>query len=140
MTGPASLKEWATGRQAELIDAVEKHGSARAAAAALGLHHSYIGKAMKAVRAKAALAGHSPQHDMTHTVPDGFTVRGVSTYYDKEGQKHYTTEVHVDQCAASRERAVIDSPRCRCQAPAEIGAVRERQHPARHRHRRDFGR
>lgn len=86
MTGPASLRQWATPRQAELLDALEEHGTARAAAAVLGIHHSNFGRVLDAVKAKAALAGHSPEHDMTHTVPDGFKVRGVSTYYDKEGQ------------------------------------------------------
>jgi len=86
VTGPASLRQWATPRQAELLDALEEHGTARAAAAVLGIHHSNFGRVLDAVKAKAALAGHSPEHDMTHTVPDGFKVRGVSTYYDKEGQ------------------------------------------------------
>ncbi len=27
------------------------------------------------------MRGYSPNHDMVHTVPDGFTVKGVSTYY-----------------------------------------------------------
>jgi len=35
---------------------------------------------------RLALRGHSPDHDMTHTVPDGFKVKGVSTLYNKEGQ------------------------------------------------------
>lgn len=33
----------------------------------------------------AARAGYSPEHQMTRTVPDGFAVSGVSTYYDKDG-------------------------------------------------------
>lgn len=34
----------------------------------------------------ASLAGFSPEHDMRHTVPDGFTVKGVSTLYDRDGK------------------------------------------------------
>lgn len=34
----------------------------------------------------AASQGFSPDHDMTRTVPDGFLVKGVSTYYDKDGK------------------------------------------------------
>lgn len=30
--------------------------------------------------------GFSPKHDMVRTVPDGFKVKGVSTYYNKEGK------------------------------------------------------
>lgn len=36
--------------------------------------------------AKAAKQGYSPEHDMTRTVPDGFVVSGVSTYYNEDGQ------------------------------------------------------
>ena len=37
------------------------------------------------LRAKAALKGYAPSYGMTRTVPDGFSVKGVSSYYDKEG-------------------------------------------------------
>ncbi|WP_277268369.1 metallophosphoesterase [Pantoea septica] len=37
-------------------------------------------------RAALARQGFSPEHNMTHTVPDGFKVKGVSTLYNKEGQ------------------------------------------------------
>ena len=41
---------------------------------------------IKTVKAKAAIQGYSPQHDMHHTVPDTFKVRGVSTLYNDEGK------------------------------------------------------
>ena len=125
MTGPASLRQWATPRQAELLDALEEHGTARAAAAVLGIHHSNFGRVLDAVKAKAALAGHSPEHDMTHTVPDGFKVRGVSTYYDKEGQPRgqwvkstadddrraeILREFVTDLCQEARGRAPLTIP------------------------------
>jgi hypothetical protein len=34
----------------------------------------------------AASAGYSPDHDWNHTVPDGYKIKGVSTYYNEEGQ------------------------------------------------------
>lgn len=37
-------------------------------------------------RAKLAKQGFAPEHDMTHTVPDGYKVKGVSTYYNKDGK------------------------------------------------------
>ena len=80
------LIEFATVRQIEFLDAVRLHGSARAAAVAMGLHHAVISRSLQALKLKAASKGHSPQHDMTHTVPDGFMVKGVSTYYDKTGK------------------------------------------------------
>lgn len=91
MAGPpleldADLKQWATETQARYIDAVIETGSARAAAARLNVHHSTIANAVKSVKRKAALQGYSPDHDMTRTVPDGFAVKGVSTYYDSDGK------------------------------------------------------
>lgn len=41
---------------------------------------------MQRLKANAALRGYSPDHDMTRTVPEGFAVKGVSTYYDSEGK------------------------------------------------------
>ncbi len=32
---------------------------------------------IKNIKRKAAMQGHSPDHDMVHTVPDGFLVKGV---------------------------------------------------------------
>ena len=29
--------------------------------------------------------GHSPEHDMTHTVPDGYLMKGASTLYREDG-------------------------------------------------------
>lgn len=54
MTIDASLKEHATARQAEFIDAVIAHGSISKAAAALGLSPGTIGSAINRVEAKAA--------------------------------------------------------------------------------------
>jgi predicted phosphodiesterase len=41
---------------------------------------------IKNIKRRAAMQGHSPDHDMVHTVPDGFLVKGVSTYYNDEGK------------------------------------------------------
>jgi len=35
---------------------------------------------------EAARQGYAPEHDMTHTVPDGYEVKGVSTYYNRDGK------------------------------------------------------
>lgn len=80
------LREWATPRQLEILDAIAKHGSQRKAAKPLGMNSRSIERAMASLRRRAALQGYSPTHDMTRTVPDGFAVRGVSTYYDQEGK------------------------------------------------------
>lgn len=80
------LLEWATDRDRQYVEAIKEHGSARAAAPKLGVHHSSITKALQALRKRAARAGYSPDHGMTHAVPDGFVVKGVSTLYKPDGQ------------------------------------------------------
>lgn len=81
-----ALKKWATPEQARSIDAViEAGGNMRAAARSLGLHHSTIQINLKRVQKIAAVAGYSPQHDMVHAAPEGFSVKGTSTNYNGDG-------------------------------------------------------
>lgn len=80
------LKEYATETQRKYIDAINEHKSARAAARALGVNFSTVNDGLRAVKRKAAMFGMSPEHDMTKTVPEPFVVKGVSTYYNKEGK------------------------------------------------------
>lgn len=82
----SALLPYATERQAEVIRAVIEHGSNRQAAAILGVCSSTVDKAVRGVKNAAAKKGYSPDHDMTRPVPDGFRVKGVSTYYNAEGQ------------------------------------------------------
>jgi hypothetical protein len=82
----AQLASFATPRQLEILEALEKHGSHGKAAKALGCDKSLVGNVVRALKYKAAKQGYSPEHDMTKTVPDGFVVKGVSTYYDEEGK------------------------------------------------------
>lgn len=42
-------------------------------------------RTMRRWKAKLAVSGYSPEHDMTRQVPDGFKVRGVSSLYNKDG-------------------------------------------------------
>jgi hypothetical protein len=80
------LKEWATEAQKRAIDAVNEHRSIGAAARALGLNKSSIRDSIALAKKKAAIFGYSPSHDMTRTVPEPYVVKGVSTYYNKEGK------------------------------------------------------
>jgi hypothetical protein len=80
------LRARATPRQLEYLDAIEKHGSHTKAAAALGIGRRVIDKSICRLKALAARQGYSPDHNMTRTVPDGFLVKGVSTYYDRDGK------------------------------------------------------
>jgi UDP-2,3-diacylglucosamine pyrophosphatase LpxH len=80
------LRQFATPRQLEYLDAIEQHGGQRKACKALGLNRSTMQEAIYRLKKAAARKGYSPEHDMTKTVPDGFMVKGVSTYYDQEGK------------------------------------------------------
>jgi len=80
------LFKWTTGKQAEKLQAIIDHGSLAAAAKALGVDSSRVSKVLSRVKHKAATSGYSPEHDMTRTVPEGYVVRGVSTYYNEDGK------------------------------------------------------
>ncbi|SDR37516.1 hypothetical protein SAMN05443245_5234 [Paraburkholderia fungorum] len=79
------LREFADAREKEFLEAIEKYGSAAKAAPHLGLHKSNVSRAIQSLERRAAKMGYSPRHDMTHTVPDGFRVKGVSTAYTEDG-------------------------------------------------------
>lgn len=80
------LLSFATIKQLEILEAIKKHGTQGKAAKALGLSKSTIQTSLKRVKQKAAIRGWSPEHDMVRTVPDAFMVKGVSTYYNKDGK------------------------------------------------------
>lgn len=82
----SDLIPFATVRQLEYIEAIEQNGSQYKAAKALGINARTLQRALESLKKRAALQGHAPEHDMTKTVPDGFTVKGVSTYYDQDGK------------------------------------------------------
>ena len=65
----------------EAVEAVSKHGSISAAAASLNIARSTLQNRI----ARAAMAGHSPEHGMTKTAPAPYIVKGVSSYYNKDG-------------------------------------------------------
>jgi hypothetical protein len=80
------LKQFATEIELRYLEAINKYGSAREAAQHLGVHHSGISACIVRLKKRAALRGYSPDHDMTHLVPEGFLVRGTSTYYNKDSK------------------------------------------------------
>jgi len=80
------LKEWATPRDLEILEAIESEGSERKAAKLLGIAHGTVSSAVAALKRRAAQHGYSPSHDMHRTVPDGFKIKGISTYYDADGK------------------------------------------------------
>ena len=80
------LKEFATEVQSRRIDLMNKLGSITAVAKWEGVDRKAIKYSIESVQKKAAAQGFSPDHDMTRVVPDGFKVKGVSTYYNADGK------------------------------------------------------
>ena len=93
------LLEWATPAQARYLNAVNEHGSSRAAAKALGCAKTGINDSLTRLKAAAALKGYSPDHDLVHPVAPGQRLRGTSTLY-KDGKplvQWVKTAAHHDQ-------------------------------------------
>jgi len=81
------LRQYATALQWKRMEALAEYGSRRKAAEALGEHnHANISRAWRDIHRKAAKRGYAPAHGWDRPVPDGHKVRGVSTYYDKDGE------------------------------------------------------
>ena len=71
-------------RQRQIVELRSNGMTARAVAGHLGIHERNVMEACARVKRNAAKQGYSPEHDMVHTVPDGFKVKGTSTLY-KDG-------------------------------------------------------
>ena len=73
-----ALFEWCTPRQRELLEAINLHGSAKAASVALGINVGAASDAYIAVKKKAAQAGYAPESGISHPVAQGFQLKGYS--------------------------------------------------------------
>ena len=84
----AELKQYCiSDRELQVISARAEDDTVDETAAKFGVSIRAIYTISGAVKARAARKGHAPEHDMTATAPDGFQVKGVSTYYNASGQK-----------------------------------------------------
>ena len=72
--------------QAEVASLVDSGMTKREAAKRLGISERNVYKALERIRINAIKRGYSPDHDMTHVVPEGYKVKGVSTYYNEDGK------------------------------------------------------
>jgi hypothetical protein len=82
-----SLEDYCnTDRQLKIVRMRQEGASWPAIAKAINVSDDRnLRRMLKSIEAKAAAAGFAPDHDMTHSVPEGFTVKGVSTYYNEDG-------------------------------------------------------
>ena len=101
-TFPNELRSFATVRQLEILDAIEKEGSERKAANALGISRGTVSNCVAKVKTKAAKQGYAPEADMVHTVPAPFVVRGTSTLYRDGVAKLQWVKTRLDDEAYQR--------------------------------------
>lgn len=80
------LLEFATPKQRQVLEARIAGKSWVTIQAELGVQSANALKTIASLKRRASRLGWSPQHNMTHTVPEGYTVKGVSTLYNAEGQ------------------------------------------------------
>lgn len=89
------------------VELVRQHGSISAASKATGLARSSIQHRLKI----AALRGYAPDSDMTKPVAPGFTVKKVSTYYNKDGEAsgQWVQAIPEREAALEALRAAVDA-------------------------------
>ena len=80
------LAQFATDKQWEYYTKSCELGSNRQAAKFFGVTATVVDVAIRSLKAKAAVSGYAPNHDMTRVAPAPFIVRGISTYYNAEGK------------------------------------------------------
>lgn len=80
-----NLKKYATDIQWDEYCLYCEHKSYTQVAKILNKDRANIRRSINSLISKAAKQGYSPDHDMTHAVPDGYIAKGISTYYNADG-------------------------------------------------------
>lgn len=80
-----NLIQFATDTQKKYVAAVNQHGSIRKAATALNVHNTTISRSLQALKNRSTLQGYSPEHGMTHVVPDLRFVGKITDHW-KDGE------------------------------------------------------
>jgi len=80
------LLQFATEKQAQYLKSYIDHNSYSIVAREFNVNESTVRRTLKKLRKKATAQGYSPKHDMTHIVPEGYSVKGVSTLYGDDGK------------------------------------------------------
>jgi hypothetical protein len=81
------LRDFASPRQREILDAIDEHGSQHAAGQALGLAQSTISEHLSRLKAKAAQKGYAPEVGLVGGgVPEGFKLQGITTLVGPDGE------------------------------------------------------
>lgn len=102
MTVDPKLKDYATSRQAQMIDALIETGSQSKAGEKLGVSKNAIWEAVQAVKKKAARAGYAPGH-FEHGVAPGYAMQKVTVQRSAKGEVERTWERQSPDAAAHAE-------------------------------------
>lgn len=95
------LLEFATERQAQCLEAYWSEPTIRDAAQSLGVTHPAIIKAVKAVRAKAALKGYVPQMHISTNLPEFLKIKGTSQLIKRDEPEPLLTWVKTNTDGAA---------------------------------------
>lgn len=97
------LKQHATGRQREYLEAIELHGSSYKAAAVLGVSTGSINNSIASLKRRAAREGHAPGHFVNGVAP-GFLMGKVTVQRDASGEVERTWERQSPELTNQLER------------------------------------
>jgi hypothetical protein len=114
-----NLRSFATPRQLEVLDAVIKHGTQRAAADALGVSHGTVGDVMSALKKRAARQGYAPGHWTGGVAPGYLTGKVTVAVNARTGEvERYWQRQHPESAQMEAAmRATVDAMK------EEIGPV-----------------
>src|SRR5690606_15506633 len=111
------IKEGATERQAQYIDAVNLHGSNQEAAVALGLNRRTVDQGISAAKAAAARAGYAPEQGLRVPYADGITSRQATIQQEPDGKVERVwarmcedTERQLELMRLARDAFLSDAP------------------------------
>ena len=96
-------------KQKQVVEALVKTGTFRKAAKYLNMPEGTFNAIIRRLKIRAAKQGYSPEHHMVHVAPDPFVVKGVSTYYNAEGQpsgQWVKTTLDQDKARVMMEEAI----------------------------------
>lgn len=101
-------------RQRQKVILYDKYRSVSKVADEIGIRHQNVSRTLRLIKRKAAAAGIAPEADMTHPAAEGFNIKGVSTYYDDEGNvrgqwvKTQNTGFNVEEIADIFNQSLAD--------------------------------
>jgi hypothetical protein len=79
---PKLIEYAATDRQREVLESLLETGSKRETARQLGLQPQHVRRVLRGAETEAAKRGYSPQHNITHPLPEHLMLTGTSTLVD----------------------------------------------------------